>query len=84
MEMTVNHEIWDQWEQQALTAGVPTELAALGRSVIRDTGARSSDRFGGSIREDGKPLRRSRLSSWLQLSRGPSKSIDFDDSTLFL
>ncbi|MFC3109467.1 hypothetical protein ACFQAT_27925 [Undibacterium arcticum] len=32
----MNHEIWDQWEQQALKAGVPPELAALGRSVIRD------------------------------------------------
>lgn len=27
---------WDQWEQKAIAAGVPCELAQLGREVMRD------------------------------------------------
>jgi hypothetical protein len=30
------HYPWDYWEKRALAAGVPKELAALGRAVMRE------------------------------------------------
>jgi hypothetical protein len=30
------HYPWDYWEKKALAAGVPEELASLGRSVMRE------------------------------------------------
>lgn len=36
LQCTFGHYPWDDWEKNALAAGVPKELAGLGRLVVRE------------------------------------------------
>lgn len=36
VQCTFGHYPWDDWEKDALAAGVPKELAGLGRLVVRE------------------------------------------------
>ena len=44
-----NEYPWDEWEDQALAAGVHPDLAALGRAVFRDQCQHDWNKFYGEV-----------------------------------